>query len=105
MLPSRDVLNQFLETAGKRAAKAYLAVLRAAILVAFPLFCAVGMIYLVAAIAVFVGGILGAILFLGVPIIALLFFWIYAWLPHVLPAVRKALTELKNSSQDSSGRR
>ena len=104
MVLSRDALNQILETAGKKAAKAYLAVLRIAILVAFPLFCVMGLIYLVAAIAVLVGGILGAILFLGIPIVGLLFFAIYAWIPHIRPAVGKALNELKKSNQGLSDR-
>ena len=104
MALSRDALNQILEAAGKKAARAYLGVLGVAILVAFPLFCVMGLIYLVAAIAVLVGGTLGAILFLGIPFFALLFFVIYAWFPHIRPAVRKTLNELKKSNQGLSER-
>ncbi len=96
---SLGALTQAFEAAGKEAAKAYLAILGLAVLIAFPILCIIGLIYLSAGIAALVGGrTLGAIMFLGFPFLVLLFFSIYAWRPHVWPAVSKALTELSDTN-------
>jgi hypothetical protein len=94
----RETITRLLERTGKLAGDMYLGFLGIGMMLGFPILCILGLIYLGAWAASFVGGILGIILFFGMPLFLLVLFSIYAWTPHVWPALERALRELRNSN-------
>ncbi len=93
-----EALNKRLKEAGKSTGNLYLAILGLAILLGFPIACAIGLLYLGGFIAGLVGGgTLGAIIFFAFPFFVCLFFSIYAWPDHVGPAVGAILDILNKA--------
>jgi hypothetical protein len=92
----RETIKASLERAGKIAADIYIGFLGLGILLGFPILCILGLIYIGVWAGSLVGGVLGVVLFLGLPFFLLLFFSIYAWAPYVWPTLQRALRELQD---------